>query len=109
MWRWKTISPHLPTGDSECLARRRRWVPCETDVNGRTTTYEYDTFWRPIKLRRPGDETGTPTVQHQYQNWGVASSQNIYTIQKVDASTANDLWVKKYFDGVGRVVQTQAR
>ncbi|MBI4331245.1 MAG: SMP-30/gluconolactonase/LRE family protein, partial [Chloroflexi bacterium] len=81
----------------------------ETDVNGRTTTYEYDTFWRPIKLIRPGDSSASPTLQHQYQNWGVASSQNIYTIQKVDASTANDLWVKKYFDGVGRVVQTQAR
>ncbi|MBI4332095.1 MAG: hypothetical protein HY673_12510 [Chloroflexi bacterium] len=48
-------------------------------------------------------------MEYQYNNWGTASFQNIYTIQKVDASTANDLWVKKYFDGVGRVVQTQAR
>jgi RHS repeat-associated protein len=47
------------------------------------------------------------SVKYRYNNWGTIGSQNIKTITRVDAN--NTLWQAQYFDGLGRVVQTQAQ
>ncbi len=79
----------------------------ETDVNGQVTSVEYDTFKRPIKIIRPGDSSGSPTIQHEYLNWGTLNQQHVKTTRKIDAG--NSLWSKRYFDGLGRVVQAQSQ
>ena len=82
----------------------------ETDVNGQVTSVEYDTFKRPVKIIRPGDSSGSPTILHEYVDWGVATpnlKQHVKTTLKIDAG--NGLWSKRYFDGLGRVVQVQAQ
>jgi RHS repeat-associated protein len=78
-----------------------------TDVNGWTTNYEYDTFKRLTKVIKPGDSSASPSIEHQYNNWGTLNQQHINIITNIDAS--NSLWQKDYFDGLGRVVQTQAQ
>ncbi|MBI4329951.1 MAG: SMP-30/gluconolactonase/LRE family protein [Chloroflexi bacterium] len=103
----------LVSGQAQRMEDNYAWnytgarMTSETDVNGQTTSYEYDTFWRPTKLIRPGDSSGSPTIQHQYQNWGTINQQHIYSVQKIDGSS--NLWGKKYFDGLGRVAQVQAK
>jgi RHS repeat-associated protein len=76
-----------------------------TDVNGSVTTSYYDNFDRLWKVVKTGDTFSSPSVEYQYISWGTLNSQCIRTITKVDASTS--LWQCQYFDGLGRVVQTQ--
>ncbi|MBI4330226.1 MAG: hypothetical protein HY673_02960, partial [Chloroflexi bacterium] len=79
----------------------------ETDVNGQTTEYKYDTFWRPVQIIRPGDfADSSPTIRHYYESWGSTGQQNVYTIRAT--STPNNVWTKRFFDGLGRVVQTHS-
>jgi len=82
-------------------------ITSETDVNGNSTTYEYDTFKRIIKAIKPGDSSASPTIQYQYNNWGTINQQHLKTLTKLAAG--NYTWQSQYFDGVGRVVQTQAQ
>jgi YD repeat-containing protein len=35
-----------------------------TDINGQTTSYEYDTFKRLTKIIKPGDTPGSPSIQY---------------------------------------------
>ncbi len=78
-----------------------------TDVNNQSTSYQYDVFGRNIKVIKPGDNSSSPSVQYQYNNWGNLSKQHLETLTKTNAS--DYLWSSQYFDGFGRVIQTQAR
>ena len=79
----------------------------QTGLNGQTTSYEYDTFKRLIKTIKPGDSSQSPSIQYQYNNWGTLNSQHIKTITKVDVT--HSIWQAQYFDGLGRVIQTQTQ
>ena len=76
-----------------------------TDVNGQVTINYYDTFKRLTSVVKPGDTQGSPSITYQYNNWGTLGSQNVKTITKINAT--NSIWSADYFDGLGRVVQTQ--
>jgi RHS repeat-associated protein len=78
-----------------------------TNVNGQITNYYYDTFKRLTSVVKPGDSQGSPGITYQYNNWGTLNSQNVKTINKIDAT--NSIWKADYFDGLGRVVQTQTQ
>ncbi len=77
-----------------------------TDVNGQTTSYEYDTFKRLIKVIKPGDSSGSPGIERQYNNWGTLYQQHIKSLTKVDEGRY--LWESVYFDGLGRIIQAHA-
>ncbi|MBI2831198.1 MAG: hypothetical protein HYX79_02970, partial [Chloroflexi bacterium] len=77
-----------------------------TDVNSVTTTYEYDTFKRLTKVIKTGDSSASPSIKYEYNNWGTLNQQHIKTLTKI--SDGNFLWQSDYFDGIGRVAQTQA-
>jgi RHS repeat-associated protein len=47
----------------------------------------------------------TPSVEYEYNDWGTIEQQNIKVITNIDAS--HSLWQTQYFDGLGRVIQTQ--
>jgi RHS repeat-associated protein len=42
-------------------------VTRSTDFNGNVTTYQYDSFARPVKTVLPGDSVDFPTVAYDYQ------------------------------------------
>jgi RHS repeat-associated protein len=74
----------------------------ETDPNGTTITATYDGMGRLTSLRRPGDESGTPTVEISYTD----SLPYVVEIrQKVDGSKTQVL--QRYYDGLGQLIQTQ--
>ena len=75
----------------------------ETGLNGVTTSGEYDAFGRLVKVIRPGDSSGSPSVALSYFD----NATPFYTAatQKIDGSTS--FTVRKYYDGLGRLVQTQ--
>jgi RHS repeat-associated protein len=78
----------------------------KVDVNGQTTSYVYDTFKRLTKVVKPGDSTQSPSIEYQYNSWGALDDQHIKTITKVDAN--HSLWKSDFFDGLGRIIQTQS-
>jgi RHS repeat-associated protein len=80
----------------------------DTGVNTQITSYYYDQLKRLISIVKPGDSQGSPSVSYQYNNWGNTISQNIRTSTKID-STNGSIWSADYFDGLGRVIQTQAQ
>ncbi|MEK7778187.1 MAG: hypothetical protein AAB303_06140, partial [Chloroflexota bacterium] len=81
----------------------------ETDVNGQVTEVQYDTFKRPVKIIRPGDSSNSPTILHEYNSWGTINQEHVKTTQKIGDNPQASLWTKRYFDGLGRVVQLQAQ
>lgn len=42
-------------------------VTGSTDFNNNSTSYQYDTFARLVKIIRPGDNAGSPTLAFEYQ------------------------------------------
>ena len=76
-----------------------------TNANGQVTTNYYDVFKRLISVVKPGDTQGSPSITYQYNSWGTQNSQNVETITKIDST--HSIWSADYFDGLGRVVQSQ--
>ena len=68
------------------------------------TYYTYDTFKRLISIDKPDGRS--PDITYAYPDWGTINQQRIVTTTYYDAT--NYLWQKEYFDGLGRVIQTQA-
>ncbi|MFA4835693.1 MAG: RHS repeat-associated core domain-containing protein [Dehalococcoidia bacterium] len=95
----QTESYSFDPGTSNLLSR--------TDINGQSVTYEYDTFKRLVKVVKPGDSSGSPTMQYLYNTWGTLNQQNLESRAKVPEGDGY-LWSKQYFDGIGRVIQTQS-
>jgi RHS repeat-associated protein len=75
----------------------------ETDANGIITVAEYDLLGRMTKIIRPGDSSASPTLTFAY--YDAASPFYTQATQKIDASTSFVL--RKYYDGLGRMVQTR--
>lgn len=78
------------------------------DANGQATATQlvYDTFGRPIKVIRPGDDVYTPTVQYIYSD-GPAPFK-IETQQR-EVSGCDYCFVStlQFYDGLGRPIQTR--
>lgn len=103
-----TISAPI-TGQTESYAFDARTgnLLSRTDVNGQTTSYEYDLFGRLTKVIRPGDSFASPTTKYEYNHWGTLGQQHLKSLAKV--AEGDYLWSSQYFDGLGRVIQTQSR
>ena len=82
----------------------------ETDINGNTTTYQYDVFGRPAKVINPYDNTSTEGTQSiYYENFGLGvGSQRVATHSTEQSGTGNYLWQENYFDGFGRTIMTRS-
>ncbi len=76
------------------------------DANEQITQAEYDDFGRISLIRRPGDESGAPTMTFAYVN-DTGSGVPFYTdaTQKIDSSTTYR--IRKYYNGLGWLLQTQ--
>lgn len=82
------------------------------DANNQDDTwYEYDVFGRQTKIARPGDSLSDPTQQFVYYDgedieWGAGPRTMVASYQKVDSEQPK-LWTRRFYDGLGRLVQTQ--
>ena len=72
-------------------------------VGGVSTWGVYDVFGRLVKVIRPGDSSGSPTLAFGYADTGTPFSTQ--ATQKIDGATS--FTIKKYYDGLGRLVQTR--
>jgi len=81
----------------------------ETDINGNTTSYQYDVFGRPTKVINPYDTTSTEGTQSiYYENFGLGSgNQRVATHSTESSGTGSYLWQENYFDGFGRTIGTR--
>jgi RHS repeat-associated protein len=77
----------------------------QTDPNGAVWTITYDSFGRLLTLRKPGDSSGTPTLSATYHDYW--SPFTVTLQQKVD-SAGGTMEVRRFYDGLGRLVQTQS-
>ncbi len=82
----------------------------ETDVNGQSTTYQYDALGRLTALIRPGDSVSSPSVTYTYNNTCSAGK----TTPCLEIDTATRFTVggptsteKQWYDGWGQLVETQ--
>ena len=81
------------------------------DPNSAITSYLYDDWGRQTKMWQPGEISGTTsaTIEMVYTNYGGGSAP--FTVQKRQLETQGgatylDSWT--FYDGVGRIIQTQA-
>ncbi len=81
-----------------------------TDINGQVTAYEYDGYKRLTAVRKPGDATGTPTLEILYSvNTEPAAPRFAITTKQKDGSTGDGvLQSKTWYDGLGRAVQARS-
>ena len=89
-------------------------VKSTTDMqNGDTTYLRYDDFGRPTRTLLPGNtEWLTPNLQYAYytsdnMNWG-SGPRSMVVVQQRVAEDVSNLWTRKLYDGLGRLVQAQS-
>jgi RHS repeat-associated protein len=76
----------------------------QTDINGQTTYYQYDTFKRLVTVDKPDGRS--PDITYDYTSWGTLGQQRIETKTYYDNQN-HYLLQRELFDGLGRVIQTQ--
>jgi tripartite motif-containing protein 71 len=80
-----------------------------TGVNKQITYNYYDPFKRLSSVVKPGDNQSSPSITYTYGNWGTLYSQCVTTTTKIDSGAGDTTWSTDYFDGLGRVIQTQTQ
>jgi RHS repeat-associated protein/uncharacterized repeat protein (TIGR01451 family) len=83
----------------------------ETDPNNVTTVVRYTTRGWPAKVIQPNDDEPNPTVRYAYTDFGGANQPFwVKQEQKDNAPGAAAAYLERrtFYDGLGRVLQTQA-
>jgi RHS repeat-associated protein len=81
-----------------------------TDPNNQTTAYTLDVFGRTTKVTGPLDATSpNGTVSYAYLDFGNPALQRIQTSRTQNHGWPDVIWSLDYFDGLGRVYQTQSQ
>ncbi|MBK9233071.1 MAG: RHS repeat protein [Anaerolineae bacterium] len=82
-------------------------VTSVTDPNLATTSYSYDQWGRQTQVIKPGDDATNPTLRFGYTHYAGPGSP-YWVKQEQKESGSNYLESRTFYDGMGRVVQTQA-
>ncbi len=90
--------------------------PNYSATNNTAVSYQYDGWGRLAKVIRPGDDATNPTVQYAYQEYVAAVGTTAVKPFRVNqqrrdnapgaATSYLNTWT--FYDGLGRVIQTQA-
>jgi RHS repeat-associated protein len=78
----------------------------ETDPNGAATTATYDVLGRITAVIRPGDDSNNPTLRFSYNIDGGNHLFWTEAQQRLSGSVYSK--VRKYYNGLGQLLQTQA-
>jgi RHS repeat-associated protein len=89
-----------------------QWLMGTTDANGQTTTYGYDTLGRLTSIVQPGDSQADPTTSYTYINTctsgATAPCLELDTTTRVTSGSNTATTTKQWYDGMGRLVETQS-
>jgi RHS repeat-associated protein len=104
----------LPTGMTQPLVGTTSYVwdkvlgqvTSVTDPNLATTSYGYDQWGRQTQMIKPGDDATNPTLRFTYTNYAGAGAP-YWVKQEQKESGSYYLESRAFYDGMGRVVQTQ--
>jgi YD repeat-containing protein len=94
----------IPLTESAGYDVRMGTITSITDVNNQTTTATYDVHGRLASIRKPGDETGLPTLTATYYD---TEQPFRYMIAQRDPSADGRRVTQLFYDGLGRQVQTK--
>ena len=78
-----------------------------TNMNGATTEYRYDEFFRLVKLIAPYDSESSPSMEAEYYMTPTSLPNKIVTKAKLDSGKYSESIA--FSDGLGRGIQTQAK
>ncbi|WP_136525967.1 toxin TcdB middle/N-terminal domain-containing protein [Geomonas ferrireducens] len=82
-------------------------VTQETDANGYTTKYLFDTFQRKIKEIKPYDSESYPTTQIKYFLDGVIP-KSVVVSKRETSGNSGTLDTVQFIDGFGSLIQTKS-
>ncbi len=89
-----------------------QWLMGTTNANGQTTTYGYDTLGRLTSIVQPGDSQADPTTSYTYINTctsgATAPCLELDTTTRVTSGSNTATTTKQWYDGMGRLVETQS-
>ncbi len=96
--------------DSSSSGGFGQWLTSTTDVNGQTTSYQYDVMGRLTAVIRPGDSSSSPTITYSYSN--SCSKGSTTPCLELDTATrftagGSTSTVKQWYDGWGHLIETQ--
>jgi RHS repeat-associated protein len=105
----------LPTGMTQPLVGTTSYVwdkvlgqvTSVTDPNLATISYSYDQWGRQTQMIKPGDDAINPTLRFSYTNYAGAGAP-YWVKQEQKESGSYYLESRTFYDGMGRVAQTQA-
>ena len=88
---------------------KARSVPTSlTDPNYATTSATYDVFGRMTSISRPGDDNNNPTATMSYHEAsGDFTNNPFWTEAKQRINGSMYFTVRKYYNGIGQLLQTQ--
>jgi RHS repeat-associated protein len=97
-----------PVGCTERTWNVRLGVPANvTDLNGKTTTFDYDAFGRQTRETRPdGSSTATAVLDDGTWTGAAGKRRRIRTEITDDSSGDGVLWSEQLLDGLDRVYTT---
>ncbi|MDQ5824344.1 MAG: NBR1-Ig-like domain-containing protein [Chloroflexota bacterium] len=103
----KKVTPPLAalseTANYDAYGMRMGLLTSITDLNGQTTSAEYDAFGRQRKLIKPGDTSTSPSVKMTYDDTAVPFR---YIVEPKDNTGSRP--TIKFYDGIGREIQTKS-
>jgi YD repeat-containing protein len=108
----QTSATGVTTSQSQTMGYEtlRPWlVTAITDANSDTTSYEYDKFGRLRKVVRPGDSTGSPTLEYRYSDDSTVTGVGFTVPLFTEVRTKNNLQQppRSFYNGLGQLLQTQ--
>ena len=105
----QAVNYHYSTAASSGYGQ---WMLSTTDANGQTTNYTYDVLGRLTSVIEPGDTLSQPTTRYAYSNTCAAGTTSpcleLDTTTRVTSGSATTTTTRQWFDGMGRLVQTQS-
>lgn len=77
-----------------------------------SVSYQYDAWGRLLRMIRPGDSPANPTQRYTFLNYGGPAAPFMVKTEQRDnasaAATATYLETRAFYDGFGRLMQTQS-
>ncbi len=107
----QAVSYHYDT--TQASSGYGQWLMSTTNANGQTKTFTYDVLGRLTSVIDPGDTVSQPTVSYTYTNTCTVGTTSpcleLDTTTRVSSGSSGTTTTSKaWYDGMGRLVETQS-